>query len=248
VKRRLIRAAGLALALLALPAALALAATTAKFSLTNPRAGQASKVVFDVKSDATTTQLPRSIALKAARGLKVDPVAVAKECTKSEADSGGCPAASRIGGGNAVIEANGPGLPPNGEYTATADLYLARPQKKGDIAGVVARFTYKGLSVHAIGRIFKIPTGPFGVQTGFGGLDQSLLPPGYSAKLKTVHLVYGAHRTVKKKRKNKKPKKVTHYLIRNPSACAGSWPWEIVVTYPSGPPTVIDGSVSCRSH
>jgi hypothetical protein len=250
VNGRIIRTAGVALAVLALSAAVALAAATAKFSLTNPVAGQATKIVLDVKGDtAATNKVPHSIALKAARGIKVDPVAVAKLCTKAQADSNACPPESRIGGGNAAIEASGPGLPlGGGQYTATADLYLAKPQQHGDIAGVVARFSYGGLSLSAIGRVFRLASGPFGVETLFNDLDKTGVPAGYSVKLKSVHLTYGAHRTVKKKRKHKKPKKVTHYLIRNPSTCPGTWPWQVTVTYPSGSPTVINGSVTCRSH
>lgn len=219
--------------------------------ITNPVAGQATHVAIDVKGDdpAASGQIPRSIAVKAARGYRIDPLAVAELCTTADAESDSCSGKSRIGGGNAVINISGPFLPGK-DYTATADLFLTKPRQRGDIAGLELRYSYDQFRVHAVGRVFRIAAGPLGVETLFDNLDSaaSQVPPGYTVTLKSVHLAFGAHHTIKKKRKHKKPKKVQHYLVHNPTRCGGSWPYEIVVSYRSGRRNVIDGSATCRLH
>jgi hypothetical protein len=246
------RGALAALVALGLGASVAFAVQTANVTLSKPVAGKATHITIDIKGEdpAAGGQVPRSIAVKAVRGLKVDSAAVAKLCSRSDAQSDNCPSESRIGGGNAVIYASGPFISPK-DYTATADLFLAKPAQTGDIAGVVARFSLGGFSVHVIGRIIRIPSGPLGVETLFDKLDSQAKPPaGYTAKFKSLHLTFGAGRSVKKKSKKHKKhrKKVRHDLIRNPSTCGGSWPWEVLVRYPNAYQKVIDGSVACKSR
>lgn len=243
------RAGSIAFVAALLLAGVAVAAQTATYKLSHPVAGKGTRVTLDVKGDdpAASGQVPRSIAIKGPRGMKVDPVAVAKLCSKADANADTCPAKSRIGGGSAVIYASGPGIG-SGNHTATGDIFLTKPLKKGDVAGSELRFSYAGFTVHTVGRVFKISSGPYGVETLFDKLDSAAqVPPPYVVQLKSVHLTFGAHRKVKVK-KNGKTKHVRHDLIRTPSKCSGTWPWAITVSYPSGHQNPITGSVGCTSH
>ena len=204
--------------------------TTATLTVNPPRAGQN----------------PRSITLRVARGVKVDPRSRAVKCTKPQANSNSCPAGSRIGGGksNVTVTSNTNAFPPQ-KVHITTDLYLMPPLQQGDLAGSVAHFRVDetGQQGHAFGRVTKIPQGKYGIQTRFAKLDTALTPPaGTKGHLDHLSLTFGAKRTVQK---NGKP--VTYHLIRNPPTCPGTWPYQVTIGYATGGDVVVNKSGPCKS-
>ena len=124
MRKALIRIALLAVLAAGLTAAAALADQTATVTSSNHHVSHGTQVTVDVQGSdpAAAGQVPHSVAVKAARGFKVDTRAVAKLCTSSEASSNSCPSQSRIGGGQATITVNGPSLPPNGPVATCSNL------------------------------------------------------------------------------------------------------------------------------
>lgn len=243
MRRALFIAVACGVALAALPAIAA--APTATLTVQPNKAGKGTTATLDIKLSKSKPN-PRSLTLRVARGVKIDPRATAVKCTVQQAKANNCPQGSNIGGGKNDITVSStttpPAFPPT-KTTITVKLYLMAPLQQGDIAGSVAIFTVDatGQKGHSFARITKIPQGQFGVQTKQTKLDTALTPPaGTKGHLDRIHLTYGASRhTVK----NGQP--VTYNLIRNPKTCPGAWPYQIVLGYPSGNPSTINGSVPC---
>jgi hypothetical protein len=236
----------LALVVAAVAAAAAIAATaTATFSISNNKVGKGTKATLDItprphKSQSSTT-------LRVVRGVKFDPRAVSKLCTKPQADSNSCPAESRIGGGQgeATVTSNTNAFPPQ-HTTVAIDLFLAPPPNGNVVSGVVAHFKEKitGQEAHVTGTVKQLASGPFGYQNKFTGLASALKPPaGTTAHLDHYSITFGAHRDVVK---NGKP--VHYVLIRNPSTCPSSgWPFQLRIGYPDGTVDKADGSGACKN-
>jgi hypothetical protein len=191
-------------------------------------------------------QNPRTSVLRVVRGVKFDPRARPVKCSRAQATANSCPAKSRIGGGTARATAKSASVAPF-EVTIDIDLYLMPPQQEGDLAGVASLFRVRanGQKGHAIGRVTKLASGPYGLQTGFGRLDSAIKPPpGFSAHLDHMHVVFGGSRTVTNTTTGQS---VTYYLIRNPKTCDGTWEYQLRLGYPTGNPVVFNGSGPCRS-
>jgi hypothetical protein len=236
-----------ALATLALAAVPAIAAApTATLTIQPNKAGKGTTATLDIKLSKNKAN-PRSLTLRVVRGVKVDPRATAVKCTVQQANANNCPMGSKIGGGTNEATVSSTTIPPAFQpfqTTITTKLYLMAPLKQGDIAGSVAIFTANatGQKGHSFARITKIPQGQFGIQTKQTKLDTALTPPaGTKAHLDHIHLTYGATRHTF----NKNGQPVTYNLIRNPKTCPGAWPYQIVLGYPSGNPSTINGSVAC---
>jgi hypothetical protein len=134
------------------------------------------------------------------------------------------------------------------------------------VAGVVVegRESKSGRQAVIHGRLLPVAgAGPFGYELRFENFDlgQQQAPPGASAKLTRFSLSVEARRKVTKVRvvrrrvhtrhgtkiKRRRKKRVRrYYLITNPPACSGSWPYELRATFPTGPDAVRDGSVACQ--
>ena len=233
------------LAMLALAAVPAVAAApVAKLTVNPNKAGRGTTATLDV-NPPRANQNPRTGSLRVVRGVKFDPRARSAKCTRQQATSHKCPAASRIGGGTAraTVKSTTGTFPPT-EVTADINLYLMPPQQQGDLAGVAVHFKVRanGQEGHAIGRVTKLDTGPYGLQTTFGQLDAVKPPSGFTAHLDHMHFVFGASRTV-----TTNGKTVTYHLIRNPKTCDGSWEYQVRLGYPSGGPVVFNGSGPCTA-
>jgi hypothetical protein len=259
-------------ALLALPATASAQATgDVNVSVDPAVAGKPSRVSVQASGQATSTgqQPPRSISLFVARGFSIEPRAVAELCTDQQANASNCPTESRVATGSAQGEANVPvyGRIP---FTATFQAFLAAKQHAGDIAGLVVQAQAGGRGGTRRGRIVPVGgTGPFGVELRFENLDFAQgqqAPPGTTVQLnhfelsvdarRSVRVVRRVKRRVTRRRGRRKIRRVVrrrvvrrrrYYLINNPRTCAGSWPYQVKVGFPTGE-QVRDGSVACSSR
>jgi hypothetical protein len=256
-------------AALVLVAALAIPAGAAaqlsgdvKVIVNPPVAGKGSTVNVTATGQATGTGQapPTRISVLAARGYKADLAAVGGRCTDDQRKALRCPADSRIATGSAEGEATF--LLQRFPFKATIDAFLMRPLQPGDIAGVAVAVRGTGQQGAGRGRLLRVGGGgPFGIELRFDELPQFQVPAGASAQLTRFEMTVGADRRVREKRRLKRRRsstrrkrrryryvRVRHHLIRNPSTCAASWPFQVRVTFPSGPEVVRDGSVACTSR
>jgi hypothetical protein len=250
------------LGLVATAATLAPAAAHAQqaptITLDPNQAGKASRLTLDASPGEAAGQGVRSIVLSAARGFKVDPRSRAKRCSADQASRFACPRASRIGTGEVKGHATGAALP-GGRYDFTAQVqtFLAPPQQSGDVAGVVLEISEPGTNQRGsvTGRIVRVPSGPFGLELRFEGLDQAIPAfPGVTITIDRITLSAGARRTVVRKRRVRRGgrrvtvrRRVTYNLIRNPGTCSGSWPFQLKLGY-ADREDVTDGSTPCRAR
>lgn len=239
------RTASLAVAAaLTLGGVAAAASQDATLSVSPNKAGKGTTATLDVHPPKKGQDVS-GLTVRAARGAKFDPRAVKVKCTAQQASSNSCPAKSRIGGG--TVQATVSSAAFNSPVQVQVDLYLAPPQHSGDKAGVVAHFkvSQTGQQGHVIGRVRTIASGLYGLETVFSGLDKALKPPaGFKAHTDSIHLSFGKHRTVTRRRNGKK-RKVRINLLRNPKTCTGSWPYEVIIAYPSGAPVDVRSSGPC---
>jgi hypothetical protein len=238
-----------ALALLGLAAVPAVAAApVAKLTVDPNKAGAGVNAVTLDVNPPRPNQNPRTATLRVLRGVKFDPRARPIKCTKDQANGNSCPQRSRIGGGTAraTVKSTTGAFAPF-EVNIDVNLYLMPPQQEGDLAGVAALFKVRanGQKGHAIGRVTKLSTGPYGLRTGFGDVGGAVKPPaGTTAHLDHAHLVFGGSRTVTNTTTGQS---VTYYLLRNPKTCDGTWEYQVRLGYPTGNPVVFNGSGPCRS-
>lgn len=204
-------------------------------------AGRASHLRVDAYP-GSPGQGVRSVVLSAARGFKFDPRARAARCGAAKASKFECPAASRIGGGTATGSATGLVIP-GGRYDFKASIksFLAPPQRKGDIAGVVFQVTEPGSGQRGTvtGRVLRVSDGPYGLELRFENLGAAAPSyPGVTVSIDHVVLRAGASRTVVRKRTVTRDgrrvtvrKKHRFDLITNPPKCTGWWPFRVTVGY-----------------
>lgn len=247
----------LLLVLLALPAAaFAQAQGDANLTLSPNKAGKHSRLIFTAAGSALSSgqQPPKSVSLFIARGFRLDPRARRGRCTDQQANQFDCPANSKVASGTADGEVTIPPFPAF-SFSATVEAFLAPRAQRGDIAGVVieGRESKSGRQAVIHGRLLRVSGDPrFGAELRFDNFDlgQQQAPAGASAKLTHFDLNVEARRKVKKVRvvRHHRRKRVRrYYLITNPKRCAGSWPYELRVTFASGPEQIRDGSVTCQS-
>ena len=243
----------------ALTAAAALASTAppGTLSLVPNTAGHASKLVIDASlgGNAQSNAQVQSVVLSGTRGLRFDPRSRRARCTSQQASNFGCPAASRIGTGQAQGHASG-ALVPGGRYDFTASIqaFLAPPQQSGDLAGVVLQFNEpkSGQRGSTTGRVVPVASGPFGIQLRFDDLGGAMPPPpGVTITIDRLQMTSGAKRRVVRSRTVRRHgrrvrvrRRITYSLLTNPRTCGGSWPYQLVVTY-SDHQQVYDGSAPC---
>jgi hypothetical protein len=164
-----------------------------------------------------------------ARGFRFDPKAVAKRCTVAQARSSSCPAASRIGSGNADVTIGG------NPATFAVDFYLTPAQQRGDIAGLVLSVHQEGSNqgFALVGRLVRLKRGPFGLELRFADAAKQL-PPGVVVQLNHIQAQVGAHRG-------------GHSLLTTPRKCrAKGWPFRLVVAYSTGTETY-SGPAACST-
>jgi len=230
-----------AVLLLALGAPARAQDTTITGGLTPNTPGAGSLVHVEVGGTAPELAgaLPDAIALGVQRGFAFDTRAVAQRCAGQAATSGACPAASRIGKGQAVVHVNQ-------DVPATIDVFLADPVQAGDVASAVVLISGAGLSRAVRTRLLAPATGPIGYELRLEGIAGAVPTfPGVTLSLQSLTLNIAAKRKVTKtttKRvkvtrngrrvtvKRKVKRKVTYNLLRNPKTCPGTWAVRLTVT------------------
>lgn len=234
--------------------------TTITGGLTPNKAGAGSRVHVEVASSAPTIAgtLPESIALGIQRGFKLDVRAVRVRCTGSALMDGTCPAASRIGTGQAVVRASGF---LNQDIPATLDVYLADRLQSSDVASAVVVISAVGLSRAVRTRLLAPPTGAFGYELRLEGIAAAVPAiPGVSFGLRSLKLGLGARRQVTKTTtrnvrvtrdgrrvtvRRRVRTRVTYNLLTNPKTCAtGAWVVRLTVRT-AGVDSVRDVAVPC---
>jgi hypothetical protein len=221
-------------------------------------AGRGSHLTVDAyPGNPGNGQAPRSVVVSAARGFKVDARARAARCSAAQARKFECPAASRIGGGTAFGHATG-AIVPGGRYDFKAAIksFLAPPQQKGDVAGVVVQVSEptSGQRGTVTGRVVRVKDGPYGLELRFDNLGAAAPSyPGVTISIDHVKLRAGASRTVVRKRTvTRDGRRVTvrrkhrFDLITNPPKCAGAWPFRVTIGYADHNEETF-GSAACSS-
>ena len=230
--------------------------------LTPNTAGAGSRVHVAVSGAAPELagSLPESVALGIQRGFALDVRAVRVRCTGAALTTGKCPAASRIGTGQAVVSTSGL---INQDIPATLDIFLADRVQPADVASAVVVVGAAGLSRAVRTRLLAPPTGPFGYELRLEGIAAAVPAlPGVSFGLRSLSLDLGARRKVTKttykrvrvtrdgrrvtvRRKVRRP--VTYSLLRNPKTCAnGAWVVRLTVRV-AGVDGARDLGVPCRA-
>ena len=198
-------------------------------------------------------QAPRTLSLLVARGFRFDPRARRTSCSEEQRSRLSCPEASRIGTGTADGEATY--LLQRFPFQATIDVFLAQKVQRGDLAGIamVVREQRSGQTRSGRGRLLPILDPAYGLELRFDALPATQAPPGASAELTRLQLTIGAQRTVRRKRivrrrgkRRRVVRRVRYNLIRNPRACAGTWPYRVRATFQTSE-EVRDGSVACTA-
>jgi hypothetical protein len=235
-----------ALASLALLAAPAVAKSPAVLTVDPNAAGAGTRATLDL-TPPDPDRNPRAIVLRVVKGAKIDPRARKVKCKRAQANDEACPAKSRIGGGKADVTVTSAVFPAQ-HVQVDVDLFLMPPQRDGDRAGIAAQFevSQTGQKGHAIGRVYRIDIGRFGLETRFDGLDTALKPPqGFKAHVDHLRLSFGAHRTITKRKPNGEKVKVRVDLLRNPRTCDGSWPYKVTFEWAGRAPYGAHGSTAC---
>jgi hypothetical protein len=221
----------LCFAAIAAPAA---AQGTATATPNTVKTGTSLHIELDATQPPVSGRLPTQTVLSVEKGFKLDTKAVAKRCTKAQADEDACPARSRVG--NATVVATYAGS----DYTIPIRLYLAKPRQAGDLAGFAAVATIFGSDTAVMGRVVKATTDPYGMSVILPtpGGDLSSFPISF----KSFSADMGATRVVKKRKHRKR-----HWLIRTPSACTGTWASNAVFTFGDGSTAEVLAPIACTS-
>ena len=225
-------------------------------------AGKASELRVDLRPDPAQSSQARNaqeIVLAVARGFRTDPRSRRARCSEAQAREFRCPEDSRIGYGQAEGTASGTLLPAGGQrFTASIDVFLAPPPRRGDVAGVVVQFRepQSGARGQARGRIVRVRSALFGSEVRFeelGGATPQF--PGITVTVERIRVQVGARRTVRRTRTVRRGgrrvrvvRRVRYSLITNPPTCrAGGWPYEVRIRYPDRQDTRA-GSLECSSR
>jgi hypothetical protein len=235
------------------------ATISASLAPATPSAGSKLHVSVGGAAPELSGALPESLTLGLQRGFALDVHAIATPCDAAHAATGDCPAASRIGSGQALAHASGL---LNADIPATIAIFLAKRVAAGDLASVVLRVDAGGASRAVRARLIALPAGPLGYElrvTGFASAIPTL--PGVVFALRTLTLDLGVRRNVattviKRARVTRNGKRVTvrrkvrrkvrHDLIRNPKACPGSWGARVTVRI-AGTDRARDLAIACTA-
>ena len=217
------------------------AAGQATATATPDEAGKGTKLhlELDATQPPVAGRLPSSTTLSAQAGYKFDGRAVAKRCTEAQAEEDRCPAKSRSG--SAVITASFGGS----QYVVPVALYLAKPQRAGDLAGVAVIATVFGSPYAAMGRVVTTTTAPYGLSVILPTpVDLSSLSVTFERFVADI----GATRKVTKgSRKKGNRRKVRYHLLRNPKTCTAPWASRADFTFPDGSSAFLEAPISCTA-
>jgi hypothetical protein len=246
---------------------LALAATaraqdatiSASLSPNTPAAGSKLHVSVGGAAPELSGALPESLTLGLQRGFRLDVATIAQRCDATHAPTGDCPAASRIGSGQALVHLSGL---LTADVPASIAIFLADPVDAGDLASVVLRVDVGGQSRAVRARLVALPAGPFGYELRAAGFAAAVPTiAGVVFELRSLVLDLGVRRNItttvtKRVRTTRNGKRVTvkrrvkrkvrHDLIRNPKTCAGSWVARVTVRI-AGSDRARDVQMPCMS-
>jgi hypothetical protein len=207
------------------------------------RTGSASHLVVSASFDQPTTAELRAYNVDFARGFAFDPRAAAGRCTVTEARRAACPASSNIGGGTGQLSVGA-----HTPLTVAIGFYIMRPQRAGDVAGIVlaAGEPKSGVTFALIGRLVRLTRGPYGLELRFADTAAEL-PAGLRVQLQRVHVNFGAQRTVTLLRH--RTRNPTYHLLTNPSSCPRrGWPVLLTVSYSTGTEHYLGMAACVRSR
>jgi len=199
------------------------------------RAGSPSRLVVNASFDQPPGAELEGYNVDIARGYRFEPRAAAGRCTVAQARAGACPASSKIGSGTGRLAVKGATLGRT-QFVVAIAFYMMRPQRPGDIAGLVlaGRDPRSGVHFALLGRLVRRRHGRYGLELRFAHTAREL-PAGFQVQLRRVHVEFGTQRTVVR-RQGGQAKPVTYHLLTNPGACpAAGWPFLLTVTYSTGP-------------
>ncbi|MBV9820427.1 MAG: hypothetical protein JOZ07_19025 [Solirubrobacterales bacterium] len=198
--------------------------------------GQPATIALRTTFGARTHGELSAVELDLARGFHFDRRAAAT-CTVALARLGDCPVTSTIGSGDGTIVVDGTYLPRSAD-PVDATLYLAPPQHRTDLAGVLLDLYEVQSKLHVTlrGRVAALARGPYGLALRFSR-TQSELPHGYDLSLLALDAVIGAHRTVGH---------TTYDLLTDSSSCSGpGWAIQLLIDS-AGQLQVYRGNASCQ--
>ena len=196
-----------------------------------PTAGRGSALVVDVDprgSAPSGGETPKSVSVLFQRGFRFEPRAVRGRCGDAQAQEGTCPENSRIGRGSA--EGTAGTLAGPVKFTASIDLFLARPRSGGDLADVIVEVKepQSNMRGSARGSLRALSAGQFGSALSFDVSGEDAQPPAgvTSVEIERVQLRVGAKRSVTYKKKVRGKfvtRRRTLSLVTNPPKCNGTW-------------------------
>ena len=232
--------------------------------MTPSTAGKPSTVYldFDPGSLGSSAGAPRSIVLAILRGFKIDVRSRAARCSDAAAQRFQCPAASRIGSGDAIVNARSFFLPAGGtDLTVSIAAFVARPAVAGDLASVVLLVSESRTGTRRVlrGRLVRLARGPFGAQLSIDVSGIAGAPAGIALTVRRFRMLVGARRTVRrvkivrtrvrtpqgtKVRRKRVVRRRRYNLITNPRTCRGTWPYQVRVAFPAQEST-LTGAMTC---
>jgi hypothetical protein len=252
-----------------------------------PAQGKQVWLDFNPSQAASANETPSSLAFFLPAHWRFDARAVKRECTLAEAAAVRCPQKSWIGFGHVVTHVSGYLCPGGGtDAVAYMNAFAGQPSRPGDLASMVLEVellsaeplindlnrafgTHFRTRYSAIGRVFALHPGRYGIEVSFsgmpGGLTVPQVPfcPGLAAQVTRFKLLAGVVRRVKKPivhvitvQTLSGPRTerihdhvlIGHHLLSRPFSCpsSGRWPWQILVGFPQGQQR-LTGSVKCSA-
>jgi hypothetical protein len=199
------------------------------------RPGSPSHLVVNASFDQPPGAQLEAYNVDIARGYRFEPRAAAGRCTVAQARAATCPTNSKIGSGTGRLSVKGSTLQRT-QFVVAIAFYLMRPQRPGDIAGLVlaGREPESGVHFALLGRLLRRRHSRYGLELRFAHTAREL-PSGFHVQLRRVHVEFGTQRTVVR-RQGGQAKGVTYHLLTNPRVCpSAGWPFLLTVTYSTGP-------------
>jgi hypothetical protein len=233
VKRPVLIAVVLALALSGMAAAVA---TAAQVKVDPAEPGEGSSVTLVARgSTSPTSDALLGVSVRLVRGFRANPAAVAERCSAAQAaQTHSCPRDSRIGGGEVELT-----LATGAQMTSDLDLYLAPRQQPRELAGIVVLADTKGRKGHALGRIIRLDPDTwrrYGLQVTLDHLRGALRTGKAHARITRVSVHIGHNRRAGGR---------LRHLIRSPGSCGtDGWPWQFQAIGTSGIGSAY-GSIRC---
>jgi hypothetical protein len=180
-------------------------------------AGAPSRLVVSASFAQPAGAELRDYNVDIARGFMFDSRAAAGRCTPRQARGTGCPASSRIGGGMGQVSVQ------SAQFSVPITFYIMRPQRAGDIAGLVLAARQGAVGFALLGRLVRVRHGIYGLELRFANTAREL-PSGVQVQLRHVHVSFGTQRVIRLGH-GATTRRVTYQLLKNPTRCSRSgWP------------------------